>query len=96
MKIIYEKHPVTPERKQQLRSQGYTIIDARFAPAGYVHPNGDAGAVQDQPPSDELENMTLDELKEVAKGLGVKVHANSGAEKFIEAIREAGYTGAAE
>lgn len=32
MKIAYEKHPVTPERKAELREQGLKIIDARFAP----------------------------------------------------------------
>lgn len=31
-KIIYEPHPVTPERKKQLRDQGYKIIDAQFEP----------------------------------------------------------------
>lgn len=30
--IIYEPHPVTPERKAELRAQGYKIIDAIFAP----------------------------------------------------------------
>lgn len=39
MKIIYQKHPVTPEQKADLRSQGYKIIDAAFAPAGYEHPS---------------------------------------------------------
>ncbi len=33
-KIIYEPHPVSPERKAELRSEGYKIIDARFAPEG--------------------------------------------------------------
>ena len=32
MKVIYEKHPVSVERKQELRKQGYRIIDAIFAP----------------------------------------------------------------
>ena len=32
MEIIYEPHPVTPERKAELRAAGYKIIDARFAP----------------------------------------------------------------
>ena len=32
MTIHYEPHPVTPERKAELRAQGLTIIDARFAP----------------------------------------------------------------
>lgn len=31
-KIAYEKHPVSPERKKELRAQGYKILDARFAP----------------------------------------------------------------
>ena len=31
-KIIYEKHPVSAERKAELRAQGYKIIDARFDP----------------------------------------------------------------
>lgn len=30
--IIYEPHPVTPERKAELRAHGYKIIDAMFAP----------------------------------------------------------------
>jgi len=32
MNVIYEPHPVTPERKAELRAGGYKIIDARFAP----------------------------------------------------------------
>lgn len=32
-KIAYEKHPVSPERKAELRAQGYKIIDAQFKPA---------------------------------------------------------------
>lgn len=32
MKVIYEKHPVTPERKAELREQGYKVLDARFDP----------------------------------------------------------------
>ena len=35
LKVVYELHPVTPERKAELRAQGYKIIDARFAPADY-------------------------------------------------------------
>lgn len=31
-KIKYEPHPVSAERKAELRAQGYTILDARFAP----------------------------------------------------------------
>lgn len=33
MKIAYEPHPVSAERKAELRGQGYRIIDVRFKPA---------------------------------------------------------------
>jgi len=36
--IIYEQHPVSAERKTYLRRKGYKIIDAKFAPEGYEHP----------------------------------------------------------
>lgn len=32
MKIAYEPHPVTPERKAELRGKGLRIVDAQFAP----------------------------------------------------------------
>lgn len=43
MKIHYEVHPVTLERKAELRKQGFKIIDARFAPPGEaVEPQDEA------------------------------------------------------
>lgn len=38
MKIHYEPHPVTPERKAELRAQGFKIVDAKFAPEGFEQP----------------------------------------------------------
>lgn len=35
MIIHYEPHPVTPERKAELRAQGFVILDAIFAPEGW-------------------------------------------------------------
>ena len=32
-KIAYEPHPVSPERKAELRAAGFKIIDERFKPA---------------------------------------------------------------
>lgn len=32
-KIAYEPHPVSPERKKELREQGYKILDVIFKPA---------------------------------------------------------------
>lgn len=34
MKVKYIKHPVSPEEKEKIRSQGFKIIDAKFAPEG--------------------------------------------------------------
>lgn len=31
-KIKYEPHPVSAERKAELRAEGFKIVDARFAP----------------------------------------------------------------
>jgi len=31
-KIIYLKHPVSPEEKAKHRAEGFRIIDARFKP----------------------------------------------------------------
>lgn len=31
-KVIYEPHPVSPERKKELREQGYKILDAIYDP----------------------------------------------------------------
>jgi hypothetical protein len=34
--VWYEPHPVTPERKKELVAAGYRIVDARYAPPGWV------------------------------------------------------------
>jgi hypothetical protein len=47
MKIAYEPHPVSPERKAELRAQGFKILDARFKPLDVVDAVGaDADALQ--------------------------------------------------
>lgn len=38
MTVYYEKHPITAERKAELRAKGYRILDAKFAPADWVDP----------------------------------------------------------
>lgn len=48
IKYVYEPHPVEPERKAQLRAQGYRILDVAFAPEGYVHPEA-AEAAEPKP-----------------------------------------------
>lgn len=36
--VYYEPHPVTPERKAELRAKGYRIVDAKYKPKGYKNP----------------------------------------------------------
>ena len=38
LKLHYEKHPVSAERKAELIKAGYKIVDARFAPAKTEEP----------------------------------------------------------
>jgi hypothetical protein len=47
--IVYEPHPVSPERKAELRALGYKIIDAAFKPLGLIEAVGaDADGLQAQ------------------------------------------------
>lgn len=46
-KVIYEPHPVSPERKAELVAQGYRIMDAKFAPADAVAPKIIPPAIED-------------------------------------------------
>lgn len=43
-KIIYEPHPVLPERKAELRAMGFVIIDAIYAPKEPAAPAPEAAA----------------------------------------------------
>lgn len=40
MKVIYEPHPMSPERKAELRAEGYKILDIQFAPASLLKQDG--------------------------------------------------------
>lgn len=82
MKIAYEPHPVTPERKAELRTKGYTIIDARFAPADHVAEQAASESVADGGDKDAL-------LAELA-ALGIHRDRRSSVEKLraeLEAAR---------
>lgn len=80
MKTIYEKHPVTKERKAELKAKGYRIIDIEFAPKGYVSPETEAQ-------KDELESLSAGELRELAKKRDIAVAGNASADKIREALR---------
>ena len=64
MKIIYEPHPVTPERKLELRSQGYKIVDERFKPLGFKQ------LIEEAPPALQVEEQIEAEAPPPAKRRG--------------------------
>lgn len=90
MKTIFEPHPVSPERKRELRAKGYTIIDVAFAPKGYEHPEKVTDPIVDpELVGDALDDLDLEELHALAKERDVKVAHNAGADKAREALRAA-------
>lgn len=50
--IWYEPHPVSPERKREITSQGYRIIDAVFDPARHPPEKPDPVAVDEMQRAD--------------------------------------------
>lgn len=40
--VWYEPHPVSPERKAELRAKGFQIIDAAFMPEDYENSADDS------------------------------------------------------
>ncbi len=82
-KIAYEPHPVTPERKKELRDQGYKIIDARFDPNRKAAPKTAAKT------DGEDENKELEALKVEAAALNVKFSPSIGFDTLKTRVDEA-------
>lgn len=90
MKTIFEPHPVSPERKRELRGKGYTILDAAFAPKGYEYPEKTSTPSVEptaEPVNDGLDDLDAEQLHALAKERGIKVVHNAGADKVREALR---------
>lgn len=92
--IKYEPHPVSPERKAELRARGYKIVDLRFAPAGYgaSAKAGSHAGLANGGINDGLDELDIDELRTLAQERGVNVHHNAGADKIRLALRDAQWT----
>lgn len=106
MKVKYVKHPVSKELKAELRAQGYTIIDIRFAPPEVREAVRDAEAQEasggastddgvtvdgyESLTEESLADLSKEELSDIARNLGVQFHGSSGAEKIMRAIIESG------
>jgi hypothetical protein len=82
-KVIYERHPVSPERKKELMSQGFKIIDAVFAPPGTEVSSGQPAAVE---PADGLSDDKLRAAIEAATGK--KPHHAAKRETLLARLNE--------
>ncbi|GLO38942.1 hypothetical protein PPUN15366_05860 [Pseudomonas putida] len=81
-KIIYEHHPVTAERKGELRRKGYKIIDASFAPADYESPEPIKIVKPSDKPSAEALKNALDEK-------GIRYDGRAGAAALQKLLDDA-------
>lgn len=75
MKIAYERHPVTKERKKELREKGFKIIDARFDPN-----RSDDDAAKPLPTREDIAKMPKAEVVSWLKGHGVEAPEGGVAE----------------
>lgn len=93
LKITYEPHPVTPERKAELRKQGFKILDARFDPGPKAAPA--------EKPDEPVVTKTIPELLAMAEDgtafptfrkaakelLGDKMAGNAKKPEIVEALK---------
>lgn len=75
MKISYEPHPVTPERKAELRAEGYTILDAIYAPK------------DDAPEPDQITREDIDSMKRADVIDLLEMHGVEGATGKLADLR---------
>lgn len=75
--VWYEPHPVTPERKAEIRAQGFVILDEIFRPDGYENPASPA-LLAANPDANGDGKVTAADLKAAltAKGIAFKANAS--------------------
>lgn len=81
MDIIYEQHPVTAERKAELRAQGYRIIDARFAPAAPAPASADFSP-------EGIDAMGKADVVELIEAHGASADRRKGVAKLRAQLKE--------
>ncbi|UUG68494.1 hypothetical protein [Acinetobacter phage TCUAN1] len=76
-KVIYEPHPVSEERKRELKGKGYKILDAAFKPDDFENDEFD-------------ETEALEAISELNRELAIEnsqlKEALAGSEKFASEI----------
>jgi hypothetical protein len=79
--IWYEPHPVTPERKKALLAAHYKIVDARYAPPGWVRPGAPAPA---EAPLGFMETDAGASVVETASFFDIEVAEAAGQKPWAE------------
>ena len=77
--IWYEPHPVSMERKAELRAKGFRILDAVFMPEGHVNPGTEEEPKDKQPTEDEQKAA----IKAQLDAAGISHHHNAGLKHHI-------------
>lgn len=97
--IVYEPHPVSAERKAELRAAGFTIVDAIYKPAEgaaedpvELNPGAektDTGDSDEKPkdPGDEDEDPPVDPTKATSNN-----PADLTKKQLVEALKNLGVT----
>lgn len=100
-KIIYEPHPVTPDRKAELKAMRVRVIDVKFKPKSPDEAEGVVLAVDDfddgnigdhdkielgTDSGDGFSNEQLHDAIELATG--ERMHHKTGREKLIATFNE--------
>lgn len=80
-KIAYIEHPVSPERKAELRAQGFKIIDARFRPAD-IEQEDDKGAKASK-------GLNVEQIKAVLTEKGIDFNASALKPELAKLLDEA-------
>ena len=68
----YIKHPLSQELKRQINRLGYTVIDAKFAPNGYVLPDELKGFFRQPETVNQAETVNADMPKRKGRPPKVK------------------------
>lgn len=74
--VAYEPHPVSPERKAELRDQGLKILDIRFKP----EEEGDAVS--------DYAKLKIDEIRDLLKERDVDFEASAKKPDLLKLLAE--------
>lgn len=83
--IWYEPHPVSMERKAELRAKGFRILDAVFMPEGHVNPG-----TEEEPKGQATHRGRAEgAIKAQLDAAGISHHHNAGLKKLQELLPQA-------